>query len=265
MEVLRAQEPLAFHSRLPEWLDLIHAIDEPHIRIKRLPTHELNEDLRQFIEDLVPHAPSLLGIVGQGLADNHQHRADALEVFASNELWGSLAAEIGYGEQELEFFTSSFMQPIVHGLAGLAAKKNTEGKSVQHGLADIGVSAERSPAQKCPTCGHLPIVGILEDEPNRLGRRRLLCSLCSNAWPFPRLTCAGCLESDAEKLQNHVSETWTHVRIDACLNCSSYIKTIDSRKSGHAEPIVDELASLELDLWADEQGLRKLKRNLLGF
>ena len=57
----------------------------------------------------------------------------------------------------------------------------------------------------------------------------------------------------------------THVRIDACLNCSGYIKMIDSRKSGHAEPIVDKLASLELDLWADEQGLRKLKRNLLGF
>jgi len=80
-----------------------------------------------------------------------------------------------------------------------------------------------------------------------------------------RLTCAVCLETDAEKLQNHVSETWAHVRIDACLSCGCYIKTIDSRRSGHAEPIVDELASLELDLWADELGLRKLKRNWLGF
>jgi formate dehydrogenase maturation protein FdhE len=38
---------------------------------------------------------------------------------------------------------------------------------------------------------------------------------------------------------------------------------VDMTKSGWAEPIIDETASIPLDLWAQKQGYTKLQPNLL--
>jgi len=51
--------------------------------------------------------------------------------------------------------------------------------------------------------------------------------------------------------------------VEACDRCRSYIKTVDMTKSGRAEPIVDEMASIPLDLWAQKQGYTNLQPNLL--
>jgi formate dehydrogenase maturation protein FdhE len=42
------------------------------------------------------------------------------------------------------------------------------------------------------------------------------------------------------------------------------VKSVDLTKNGRAEPIVDELASSPLDLWAHKHGYAKLHKNLLG-
>lgn len=39
---------------------------------------------------------------------------------------------------------------------------------------------------------------------------------------------------------------------------------MDLRVTGLAVPLVDDLATPELDLWAAEQGLEKIAPNLLG-
>jgi len=39
---------------------------------------------------------------------------------------------------------------------------------------------------------------------------------------------------------------------------------VDFRKDGNAVPLVDELAAVELDIWAQEQGMTKLRANVLG-
>ena len=57
---------------------------------------------------------------------------------------------------------------------------------------------------------------------------------------------------------------WPHVRVEECRACQTYIKTVDLRTNGLAVPLVDEIASVELDLWAREQGMVKLQRNVLG-
>jgi formate dehydrogenase maturation protein FdhE len=41
------------------------------------------------------------------------------------------------------------------------------------------------------------------------------------------------------------------------------MKTVDLTKSGLGEPIVDEMASIPLDLWARKQGYTKLQSNLM--
>ena len=96
------------------------------------------------------------------------------------------------------------------------------------------------------------------------GRRTLLCSLCLAEWTFPRTRCPACGEERAEKRPHHVSESWAHVRVEECGSCCTYVKAIDLREVGLAVPVVDELASIDLDLWAVEQGLSKLHTNLLG-
>jgi FdhE protein len=54
------------------------------------------------------------------------------------------------------------------------------------------------------------------------------------------------------------------MRVECCDACHAYIKSVDLTKNGLADPLVDELASVPLDLWAQEHGYAKLHPNLLG-
>src|SRR5437588_8683670 len=51
---------------------------------------------------------------------------------------------------------------------------------------------------------------------------------------------------------------------EGCDTCGHYIKTVDLTKNGLAVPVVDELATIPLNLWAQEHGYVKLQANLLG-
>ena len=42
------------------------------------------------------------------------------------------------------------------------------------------------------------------------------------------------------------------------------MKAVDLRLLGDAVPLVDEIASVELDVWAAERGLSKIRLNVLG-
>jgi FdhE protein len=83
-------------------------------------------------------------------------------------------------------------------------------------------------------------------------------------WEFRRVICPGCGQEDNAKLPVYTAETLPYVRVECCDTCQTYIKTIDLTKNGLAEPLVDELASVPLNLWAQERGYAKLRPNLLG-
>jgi formate dehydrogenase maturation protein FdhE len=55
-----------------------------------------------------------------------------------------------------------------------------------------------------------------------------------------------------------------HVRVEECRSCRRYPKSVDLRVRGLAVPVVDDLATVELELWAAEQGFEKIAANLLG-
>ncbi len=66
-------------------------------------------------------------------------------------------------------------------------------------------------------------------------------------------------------LRHHRSaESVAHVRIDECKTCERYLKTVDLRVKGDAIPLVEEVATVELDLWARDRGMTKLRANVLG-
>jgi Protein involved in formate dehydrogenase formation len=119
----------------------------------------------------------------------------------------------------------------------------------------------------CPSCGGLPQASYFDVSAEALvaGTRRLVCSRCSSTWALARLTCASCGEQDSKRLQIfHEKEMFAHIRVDACENCKRYILSIDLKKDGRAVPLVDELAALPLDLYAQEHGYKKIVPNLMG-
>jgi formate dehydrogenase maturation protein FdhE len=84
------------------------------------------------------------------------------------------------------------------------------------------------------------IFGVLRGEGDS-ATRALICSLRALEWPYRRLICANCGEEDKVKLPVYVAA-----------------------KDGFAVPEVDEIATVALNLWAEEHGYTKIETNVLG-
>jgi len=115
----------------------------------------------------------------------------------------------------------------------------------------------------CPFCNRKPVLGVLRPQGDG-ARRNLVCGFCLCEWEFRRIVCAGCGQEDQAKLPVYTAEQFPHIRVECCDVCHTYIKSVDLAKNGLADPLADELASVPLDLWAQEHGYAKLRPNLLG-
>jgi FdhE protein len=148
------------------------------------------------------------------------------------------------------FFARVILQPYAQCLAA-------------YGLRPIDRDLPRADTV-CPFCGGAPQVSILEQSPDSNGGRLLQCGTCFTTWPFRRILCPRCGEEDERKLGYFRSPAYDHLRVDACETCRHYLKSIDLTRLGLAVPLVDEVASAPLDLWARERGYEKIHLNLVG-
>jgi FdhE protein len=117
-------------------------------------------------------------------------------------------------------------------------------------------------AQHCPICRGRPLVGTLR-EAGQGAKRTLLCARCLSEWDFPRVCCPVCGEQRFDALPVYTTETFPHVRVESCDTCRRYLKTIDLTRHGLAVPLVDDLATVTLDLWARGQNYSRSRANLL--
>jgi len=62
---------------------------------------------------------------------------------------------------------------------------------------------------------------------------------------------------DGKMLPALTASEFDYFRVECCEASKTYIKSVDLTKKGRADPIVDELSSAPLDLWAREQGLHQ--------
>lgn len=115
----------------------------------------------------------------------------------------------------------------------------------------------------CPFCGSKPIVGVLRSQGDG-AKKSLICMLCAHEWAFRRIYCPACGEEREPQLAYYSAPEIAHVRVDVCNTCHTYLKSVDLTKTGLAVAVVDELATIPLDLWAREHGYDKLQMNLLG-
>ena len=259
--VLALQEPLYAKALGARWLGAVEADDgdPPRLRLSRLPARPRERAFARFVRAVPASATDLLRAIAGRLASEPAAMSDLLSAALRGETVAAIAASLDCEPAALAFFPRAFVQPIAEALATRvqeAAREPAGGRG--RASEDAGARAA------CPYCGQAPIAAVLRDEPETRGRRTLLCSLCLTEWAFPRTRCPSCGEERPDRRPHHVSESWPHVRVEECGSCRTYVKAIDLREAGLAVPVVDELASVELDLWAAEQGLSKLRTNLLG-
>jgi FdhE protein len=116
---------------------------------------------------------------------------------------------------------------------------------------------------RCPFCGSMPQVAVLRQEGDG-AKRSLICSLCATEWSYRRVVCPNCGEEQKDRLPIFMAQEFDYVRVDACDTCHTYIKSIDLTKDGRAVPMVDELATVSLNLWAQQNNYQKIAPNLFG-
>jgi FdhE protein len=156
------------------------------------------------------------------------------------------------------FVLEAVLQPLAERLA--SARQELATASAGRIAAPLPARASAGP--RCPACGGSPVVGVLREEGHG-ARRALVCGLCLTEWDYLRLVCAGCGEQRFESLPVFTAEQFPHVRIEACDTCRTYLKTIDLTKDGRAVPVVDDIASISLDLWARDRGYTRLRASLV--
>jgi FdhE protein len=110
----------------------------------------------------------------------------------------------------------------------------------------------------CPVCGSLPSLSLLREE---VGKRYLLCSYCGYQWRMDRIFCPFCKNKDQESLRYFFGEGEETHRIDLCDQCHQYIKTIDTRNLQASDPVLEDLATLHLDILASQKGYKRSTPN----
>ena len=117
----------------------------------------------------------------------------------------------------------------------------------------------------CPVCGSSQAISELR-KPKQNGskdtaegaERILHCSFCGSEWRATRLGCTFCRNTDAESLRYLYIEDDDAYRIDVCEKCKKYIKTVDSSAISHETvPAVEDIATLHLDIIAEEEGYER--------
>lgn len=203
---------------------------------------------------LLPYFPELVSLVKREGSPSLRQAAQSLTEDLDEDRLALLESIWQHQVQasdlagEYAFFAQALLQPYAEVLAGRAG--------------GASAAAEGSPSL-CPFCGSRPQVAVLRPEGDG-AKRSLLCSLCATEWIFRRVLCPSCGEQDKEKLPVFTAKEFEHVRVDACDTCRTYIKSIDLSKDGRAVPMVDELATVSLNLWAQEKNYQKLRPNLFG-
>jgi FdhE protein len=200
----------------------------------------IREGLSHLLNTVQSHGPQPLSSEAKGLLESNP------------ETLFELLAQYWYTSSDVLFFGKACLQPYLKWLREKDSKP-------------VGRETPNTEC-RCPFCGGNPQVSFLhQEEPGAdSGNRDLICGSCLTSWGFRRVVCANCGEERPAKLGYFHSPEFDHVRIEACDSCNHYIKGIDLTRLGYAVPLVDEIHSAALDLWARDHGYRKIELNLVG-
>jgi formate dehydrogenase maturation protein FdhE len=240
-----AAEMLNFYREIAQFQETLYG------RLEKISAREskpgppelagLHSSFPSFLAIVQHHGPVSLAECARKLQAGSPHAwKELLDTF-----WDARAEVDAPADTADEFFARAFLQPYAE---FVRARSELKWEGYTGAL--------------CPFCGRKPGLGALRQQGDG-GRRSLICSFCLAEWNFRRILCPGCGEEDDKRLPVYIADQFAHVRVECCDRCRRFIKTIDLTRFGRAEPLVDELATMPLDLWAHEHGYTKLQKNLL--
>lgn len=242
-------EVLAFYRRILDFQKMLY--DEISAR-PSIALDIANPFRKQLDVDMAAkHLPRLFSLVQSSGPSKLAQEAARMSSVSSDQrrqmLDDFLSATEGDDTGASLFFARVLFQPLAEKLAAAQAMQ----------LAGFSGSV-------CPVCGARPQVAVLRPEGDG-GKRFLICSFCVTEWEFRRILCPICGEEDYQKLPRYSADDLAAVRVEACDTCKYYLKSVDMTVDGLAVPLVDEIATAPLDLWAAEQGYKKISSNIMGF
>ena len=227
------------HAYAQEWLDAGPSLRGCDLFSVDLSVRPLLPRFQEFLAELESFAPPPIAQAARELlADENGASEHLLSTF--------LCDLLPIPTEPATVVAWLFLQPYIEKLAAHA-----------HDLAPS------TAPNLCPFCSGKPVVGVLRPEGDG-AKRFLICWRCSTEWAYGRILCASCGEAAIDKLAVYTATQFEHVRVESCDTCRHYIKTVDLTRDGRAVPLVDELATVPLNLWANEHGYQKVQPNFLG-
>ena len=262
-----AKEILRFYAEILQWQQGVF-----NSLADRLRQRPLSGAFESDHPILLEGFGSLLYLVGARGSEALAEQAG--EIASEPESWRETLTAYwnGASNPEENFFARACLQPYLE----LLARERTPPLDSQISAASARRRATLDEAHAdslCPFCGRNPQLAFLSTDvsaPGHFeggvegGRRFLMCGDCGAVWPFQRIACPSCLEVDPHKLPYYSAQGAPGMRVECCDTCGRYLKSIDLTKDARLVPPVDELAAIPLDLWAREQGYRKIQPNLAG-
>ncbi len=195
---------------------------------------------------ITPYFPPLFAAIDRGAPTELRRMAHEVRE-RGEDYWAELIADVIQKPEPpggtVYFFARVCAQPFAEAIARTAPR------------------LEHTRQGACPWCDGWPMLALWRPEGDG-GKRSLVCSFCLGEWEFRRILCPWCGEEDEKKLPRYSAEDLPAVHAAVCETCRKYVKTVDLTANGLAEPLVDDVATVALDLWAAQYGYQRLAANL---
>ena len=227
-----------------EWKELLtqegfSLIQKEDFRLDIQSSVKLLETLCQIGKNANPHMAEQVGKIGEALGNKKIDLNKLLKKGVKEQEIDRMADELGLDKKVFSFLIQGSIKPSIEaGMEQLRSELDPETWLKGH----------------CPVCGSLPSLSLLKEE---VGKRYLLCSFCGYRWRIDRIFCPFCNNKDQEPLHYLFAEGEEAYRIDLCEKCHQYIKTIDYRKLEERDIVLEDLATLHLDILATQKGYKR--------
>jgi FdhE protein len=227
-----------------EWKDLVAKEGFSLIQKEDFPLDieasiKLFQSLCQIGKTSNPHMAIQVEKINEAIDNKKIDLKKLLKMGVNEKIIEQVAAEFGLDKKVFSFLVqSSTKLSIEAGMEQLCSELDPETWLKGH----------------CPVCGSLPSLSLLKEEG---GKRYLLCSHCGYQWRIDRLFCPFCNNREQKSLQYFCGEGEEAYRIDLCDKCRQYIKTVDYRNLEESDPVLEDLATLHLDILASQKGYKR--------
>ena len=199
----------------------------------------LFQSICQIGKSANPHLAEQAGKIEEAIGNRKIDLKKLFEKGIEGKTIEQVADELGLDKKVFLFLVQASIKPSVE-----AAREQLHGE----------LNSETLLKGYCPVCGSFPFLSLLKEE---VGKRYLMCSYCGYQWRIDRLFCPFCTNTGQESLHYFYGEGEKAYRIDLCDKCHQYIKTIDYRNLAESDPVLEDLATLHLDILASQKGYKR--------